>query len=111
MTQLTVPSVSDSSFASQTAPEAVTIGNDGRDLHVALPMGQQIDLKAERLRMACRCAHCTRARIDEMFPASFDEIRIETVQPMGHYGINIVFSDGHARGIFPWSFLASLGDS
>ena len=24
--------------------------------------------------------------------------------PMGHYGVNITFSDGHARGIYPWSY-------
>ncbi len=27
---------------------------------------------------------------------------------MGDYGINIGFSDGHARGIYPWSYLSQL---
>lgn len=110
MTELVVPAAHDSSFASQTAPQVVEIAEGGRELRLALPLGQAFALRAERLRMACRCAYCTRARIDETFPAAFDGILIESVQPMGHYGINIIFSDGHARGIFPWNFLATLND-
>jgi prepilin-type processing-associated H-X9-DG protein len=33
---------------------------------------------------------------------------IEHVSPMGCYGINIGFSDGHARGIYPWAYLSQL---
>src|SRR5262245_18967365 len=65
-------------------------------------------LAATRLRAACRCAHCVRARIDGLFPQSFDGIVIEHVSPMGSYGINIGFSDGHARGIYPWAYLSQL---
>lgn len=38
-------------------------------------------------------------------PAATD---IAQLQPMG-YGVRIVFTDGHARGIFPWRYLAELG--
>ena len=30
--------------------------------------GSRLTLTAERLRLSCKCAHCTRARIDERFP-------------------------------------------
>ena len=26
------------------------------------------------------------------------------------YGLQLVFSDGHGQGIYPWAFLAGLGD-
>ena len=65
-------------------------------------------LAATRLRAACRCAQCVRARIDGLFPQSFVGIVIEQVSAMGHYGINIGFSDGHARGIYPWAYLSQL---
>jgi DUF971 family protein len=29
------------------------------------------------------------------------------MQPMG-YGMQIVFSDGHAQGIYPWEYLKRL---
>ena len=27
------------------------------------------------------------------------------------YGAQLVFSDGHARGIYPWQYLAQLADA
>jgi DUF971 family protein len=65
-------------------------------------------LAATRLRAACRCAQCVRARTDGLFPRSFDGIAIERVSPIGSYGINIGFSDGHARGVYPWAYLSQL---
>jgi DUF971 family protein len=62
---------------------------------------------AERLRLACKCAHCTRARIDNRFPASFPGIAIVGITDVG-YGLNIAFSDGHWRGIYPKSYLMDL---
>ena len=65
-------------------------------------------LAAPRLRAACRCAHCMRARHDGLFPSHFDGVTIERLSPMGNYGINIAFSDGHERGIYPWAYLSEL---
>jgi prepilin-type processing-associated H-X9-DG protein len=64
-------------------------------------------LPAERLRLACKCAHCTRARIDGRFPERFPGLAIVGVTDVG-YGLNIAFSDGHARGIYPKSYLLGL---
>ena len=70
--------------------------------------GEQADISAEPLRAACRCAWCTRDHIDGKFSASFDCITIERVALIGDYAINIAFSDGHARGIYPWVYLRKL---
>jgi prepilin-type processing-associated H-X9-DG protein len=107
---LATPTIGDGSVASQTSPERIALSEDARQLTIALASGQTISLHAERLRAACRCAHCRRAHYDDTFPLSFDGVAIERCEPMGHYGVNIVFSDGHARGIFPWSYLASLSE-
>lgn len=64
-------------------------------------------LAAETLRASCKCAHCLRARFDNRFPESFPRIAIVGVTDLG-YGLNIAFSDGHNRGIYPRSYLASL---
>jgi len=73
-----------------------------------LDTGAAFSLPAERLRAACRCAHCRRAQIDGVFVAEFPSITIADVAPIGHYAVNLEFSDGHARGIYPWSYLAEL---
>lgn len=109
MLRLAIPTIGDGSFASHTAPERIAVSDDARLLTIALASGQTLTVNAERLRAACRCAHCRRAQYDDTFPESFAGVSIERFEPIGHYGVNIVFSDGHARGIFPWSYLAALG--
>ena len=92
----------------EAAPESITVTQGGAKLVVSDREGASHTIDAERLRLACRCAHCTRARIDGKFPERFDGVTISALTSMGHYGVNITFSDGHARGIFPWSYLAEL---
>jgi DUF971 family protein len=70
--------------------------------------GEAAEISAARLRAACRCAWCTRARIDGTFAESFAAVTIERVTPVGGYALNIAFDDEHARGIFPWAFLRKL---
>jgi DUF971 family protein len=69
--------------------------------------GPSLVLTAEKLRASCKCAHCIRARIDERFPQTFPGIAIVGVNDLG-YGLNIAFSDGHDRGIYPKAYLADL---
>lgn len=65
-------------------------------------------LTANALRAACRCAACTRQRHDGSLTAPTGPLTIVTLRAIGTYGVNIVFSDGHDRGIFPWSYVRSL---
>ena len=66
-----------------------------------------LSLPAEQLRLSCKCAHCTRARFDGRFPDAFPGIAIVEIGDLG-YGLNISFSDGHNRGIYPKPYLLSL---
>ena len=72
--------------------------------------GQRATLSAERLRIACKCAHCVRARFDDRFPEHFPGIAIVQVTDLG-YGLNIAFSDGHNRGIYPKPYLWELAEA
>lgn len=81
---------------------------DRSRLRLVWPNGGTSEIDASLLRLACRCAGCTRARIDGIFPTAFDGIAIKTMGMIGDYAVNIVFADGHARGIYPWSMLRSL---
>ena len=80
-------------------------------LELAWRDGKAAEVSAECLRAACRCAWCTRARIDGTFAASFDAITIDRLTPVGDYAINIAFSDGHARGIYPWAYLHRIAET
>ncbi|MGO4509227.1 gamma-butyrobetaine hydroxylase-like domain-containing protein [Bradyrhizobium sp. 2TAF36] len=66
-----------------------------------------VGIAVEQLRLSCKCAHCTRARFDDRFPERFPGIAITEIGDLG-YGLNISFSDGHNRGIYPKPYLLSL---
>ncbi len=61
------------------------------------------ELPAVRLRAVCRCGGC-RARGD----ASIEPVQLVDAVPVGRYALNLVFSDGHDRGIYPWAWLREL---
>ena len=68
-------------------------------------------LNGTLLRRSCRCADCTAKRRDgtlaqEMFAGT----EVIGMVPVGAYAIQLIFSDGHARGIFPWPYLKNLAD-
>lgn len=65
------------------------------------------------LRANCPCADCKwlRATSDERTAVDLspdDGIELTDILPVGAYGVQFVFSDGHDRGIFPWVFLRAL---
>jgi DUF971 family protein len=37
------------------------------------------------------------------------EVGIDTIEPVGHYGLQPRFTDGHDTGIFGWDYLHWLG--
>ncbi|WP_104654706.1 DUF971 domain-containing protein [Ralstonia insidiosa] len=59
------------------------------------------------LRAACRCAECQFKRHHGTSISAPADVRIIAVEPVG-YGVQLVFNDGHARGIYPWAYLAEL---
>ncbi len=96
MTALVAPTVADYEASADLATLVVRTTQD-----------DEVRIAAERLRLSCKCAHCTRARFDDRFPEAFPGIAITEIGDLG-YGLNISFSDGHNRGIYPKPYLLSL---
>jgi prepilin-type processing-associated H-X9-DG protein len=97
-------------FDPAAVPEAVVLTGDRACLRISWNDGAKAELEANRLRVACRCAWCTRARLDGNFPATFDVV-IGGLAQIGGYALNIAFSDGHARGIYPWTYLRHIAQA
>jgi DUF971 family protein len=93
-----------------TLPSAVTVSRDRLDLTLTWATGDTTRLAAATLRVACRCAWCRRDRILGCFPACFDDVAITRLEPVGSHALHIAFSDSHARGLFPWTYLRDLAD-
>jgi DUF971 family protein len=116
-----------------TAPEAVVsiepvaVVNhlQSAKLQIDWKDGRQSWLSHQLLRQACRCAACMQVRRsafhladpgktlgqDTFKEASLKpEVRLSNIASIGTQGLQLGFSDGHALGIFPWSYLRSLDE-
>jgi DUF971 family protein len=62
------------------------------------------ELSATHLRAVCRCGGCRARPEPEVTP-----VQLVDAVPVGRYALNLVFSDGHDRGIYPWAWLRELG--
>lgn len=70
--------------------------------------GEKRVLAASQLRAACRCAGCRAAASKGEPRVAASSVRLLDVRPVGHYAVQLVFDDGHERGIYPWSMLHGL---
>lgn len=94
-------------FDPGAAPDEIRLAAGGARLLLAWG-DHRAGLEAQVLRAACRCAPCTRARADGAFPAAFPGIAVTGIAPVSAYAVNLRFSDGHGRGIFPYGDLRAL---
>ena len=90
-------------------PSQVVIHQRSRRLELRWPGGRGFSLDHARLRSACKCAWCEghRRRTQQDVPCA-DDVMLEGVTPVGEQGLQMRFSDGHDRGIYPWPYLRSL---
>jgi DUF971 family protein len=91
-------------------PTAITSHTTSGTLELTWQDGSTTCLPHSLLRRRCRCAACEQDRRHHgRSPEAADTIRIADVRPIGDKGLNLVFSDGHGRGIYPWDYLHELG--
>lgn len=89
-------------------PGAVHLSAEQLELHWA---GEQHTLPAAYLRQHCQCTHCRRSDMAEALTRSSAGVTLTDATPVGQYGVQLHFSDGHDRGIYPWVYLRTLGDA
>lgn len=92
-------------------PSAITDHQRSGRLEIEWPDGRRSQLPHGLLRARCRCAACQQAlRTQGSCPEPAPQVRLAQIHMVGDKGLNLVFSDGHDRGIYPWSYLRELGD-
>lgn len=88
-------------------PERLELNATARLLSIHWPGGARQSLPHAALRVHCPCSTCRRIRQHGDTIRAAADISIVGITPMG-YGIQLVFSDGHDRGIFPWPYLEQI---
>lgn len=73
--------------------------------------GKHALLSHKVLRQSCRCSVCesTRRALNDVIPVAAD-IELLKMEVLGSIGIQLFFSDGHDRGIYPWAYLRRIVD-
>ncbi len=91
-----------------TTPLAIRVLGKSRRLEIDWIDGRVTAVTHLKLRQSCRCATCVsqRKRGGEIRVSA--EIELTSVSACGAGAVQLTFSDGHSRGIYPFSYLQSL---
>lgn len=74
-------------------------------LDLAWPDGRSSSWTHAALRAACPCAECRARRRAGLAVDADAQVRLAAIDPVGAYGLNLGFTDGHRRGIYPFEML------
>lgn len=85
-------------------PLSVANSQRERTLRLSWPDGRESLFSHAQLRRQCPCSQCRAFRLKGMVPLVDDHVRLIALNLQG-YGVQLVFSDGHQRGIYPWAYL------
>ena len=96
--------------ASTPAPTEITLHQQSQILEIAFADAKVFRLSSEFLRV-----HSPSAEVrghgpgQEVLQPGKKNVRILAVEPVGHYAIQLRFSDGHDTGIYSWDLLYDYG--
>ena len=92
-----------------TPPNNITLSKDKKLLTVSFK-DDNYALSSEYLRVYSPSAEVRgHGPGQETLQLNKQDVTISSLVPMGNYAIAIHFSDGHATGIYSWSYLLHLG--
>ncbi|MBX3626495.1 MAG: DUF971 domain-containing protein [Rhizobacter sp.] len=95
-------------ISEDTVPADLVWHEASGQLELAWADGRRVAFSSARLRAACKCAGCEKRRRDGQPPQAPAGIALAQIHPIGDMGVQLVFSDGHDRGIYPWPYLHQL---
>lgn len=96
--------------AGSPTPTALTVHGQSRVLEVAFSDGAVFRLPFELLRVYSPSAEVQgHGPGQETLQTGKREVTVTALEPVGHYAVKPVFSDGHDSGIFSWDYLYQLG--
>jgi DUF971 family protein len=91
-------------------PTDITLHAASRVLEIAYDDGQVFRLPFEFLRVYSPSAEVRgHGPGQETLQVGQRDVTITRLDPVGYYAVQPVFSDGHASGIFSWTYLYELG--
>jgi DUF971 family protein len=91
-------------------PTALTVHGQSRQLEISFSDGASFRIPFELLRIYSPSAEVQgHGPGQEVLQTGKREVRIEDIEPVGHYAVKPRFSDGHDSGLYTWPYLYALG--
>lgn len=91
-------------------PVDIILHQKSRILEISFDDGASFRLPCEYLRVYSPSAEVKgHGPGQEMLQVGKEAVTIESIRPIGNYGISPKFSDGHDSGIYTWEYLYELG--
>ena len=97
-------------LGTQRWPTELRLKRAERVLEIAFDDGARFRLPAEYLRVESPSAEVQgHGPGEKQVVAGKSGVRIERIEPVGHYAVRLVFDDRHDTGIYSWTYLYTLG--
>lgn len=91
-------------------PTDILLHQQSRILELVYPNGERHQLSCEFLRVFTPSAEARgHGPGQEKLQAGKKDVSILRIEPVGHYALRFVFSDGHDSGLYSWDLLYNLG--
>ena len=92
-------------------PVEIKLHQKSRVLEISFDDGKSYRLSCEYLRVYSPSAEVRgHGPGHEVLLEGKKEVEISAIEPVGHYAVKLVFSDGHDTGLYSWDYLYSLGE-
>ena len=97
-------------MSSSHIPTNITLHRASRSLSLEFDDGSTFNLPCEFLRVFTPSAEARgHGPGQEVLQTGKREVGIERIEPVGHYAVRLVFSDGHDTGLYTWDMLYEFG--
>ena len=91
-------------------PTEIILHKRSRLLEVKFSSDEVFKLPCEYLRVFSPSAEVRGHGVgNEILVTGKEQVNILSIEPVGHYAIKPIFSDGHQSGIYSWTTLYELG--
>lgn len=91
-------------------PQALTVHAQSRVLEISFSDGASFRIPFELMRVYSPSAEVQgHGEGQQALQTGKRHVTVHSLEPVGHYAVQPVFSDGHDSGIFSWDYLYYLG--
>ena len=93
-------------------PTEIKLHQNSRVMEIAFSDGRGFRLPYEFLRVYSPSAEVRgHGPGQEVLQTGKRAVEIRSIEPVGSYAVQPVFSDGHSTGIYSWDYLYELGEN